>query len=610
MDGQARNRDVASRRSFLGAVTGTAVEAPKAAPAGPGVAGIGSNVLTPPFAVYVLNRLGYGPRKGTPFSVESFNALGANDVARLTAFVDQQLAPTLDGSGNVTDPDVASRLAHPDFVTLNKTFTQLWTDHEVNGQPSGGTFTRDWPIREVERAVFIRAFHSRWGLFEQVSDFWHNHFSIYGFDRYAAPTWVSWDRDVIRKNAFGNFRTMLQKTFEAPAMLYFLDNYINRAPSFNENYAREIIELHTLGAMNYLGANLQQAQVPTIPAGEPGAGWPTGYVDADVYELARAFTGWTFYRSGSTNTGLPYMEPTQHDIGQKTVLGQFAAANTPATTEHQLFLDRLAYHPGTARHIATKLARRFLGENPPQAAVDAAADTFWQNRTQPDQIKRTLRTLLLHDAGAGSFRDIGNFGNKIKKPFEVVVSALRALDVNFVVRRNDAESNAFMDRFARSGHRPFDWRPPNGFPEATNYWMGSGQFVHAWRTIDWTLDENTSSGQGDPLTPLLTITLNEFSNAPAQHTPNKLADFWLSRVFQWVPDATNGWRGTPLHTAVRDFMSRNTDTVTTFGVDVGIGNGPTGNTAGIGTDGSPNYWYSRLRGMVNCILFSPQFMVR
>lgn len=610
MDGQTPDHGVAARRAFLGKVTGTGT--PAQAATGVLGTGLGASVLTPPFAVYVLNRLGFGPRRGTAFSVEHFNSLGANDVARLTAFVDQQLAPTLDGGGNVTDPDVASRLAHADYVTLNKTFTQLWTDHEVNGNPSGGPFTRDWPAREVERAVFVRAFHSRWGLFEQLSDFWHNHFNIHGFDRYAAPTWTSWDRDVIRRNALGNFRTMLQKTFEAPAMLYYLDNYINRAPSFNENYAREIIELHTLGAMNYLGANLQQNEVPTIPAGQPGAGWPVGYVDADVYELARGFTGWTFYRGagGSPNTGLPYLITEQHDIGQKTVLGQFVAANTPHATEHQLFLDRLAYHPGTARHIATKLARRFLGEDPPQAVIDAAANTFWQNRMAADQIKQTVRTLLLHDAGAGSFRDVNNFGNKLKKPFEVVVSALRALNVDFVVRRNDSASNSFMDRFIRSGHRPFDWRPPNGFPDRSSYWMGSGQFVHAWRTIDWTLDQLTASLAGTPLAPVLAITQTELGSAAALHTPNNLADFWMSRVFGWAPSATTGWRETATHARIRDFMARNTDTVTMFNADVGIGNGPAGNTAGLGTNTNPNYWYERLRGMVDCIVFSPQFMVR
>ncbi len=594
MDGSTVSTAAVSRRRFLG---GAAAEKSR-------------QVLTPPFAVYVLNRLGFGPRRGTPFSVEAFNALGGNDDARLEAFVEQQLNPTTDANGNVTDPEVAARLSHEAYVTLNKSFTQLWQDHEVNG--GGNPFTRDWPIREVERAVFVRAIYSRWGLFEQLADFWHNHFSIYGFDRYAAPTWVSWDRDVIRRHALGNFRAMLQATFESPAMLYFLDNYINRAPSFNENYAREIMELHTLGAINYLGANLQQHEVPQIPPGQPGEGWPVGYVDADVYELARSFTGWTFHRGsgGGPNTGEAYLVPAQHDIGQKTVLGQFVPANTPYQTEHQLFLDRLAYHPGTARHIAIKLARRFVSEDPPEALVEHVANVFWQNRTQPDQIRRTVRALLLWNDGPGAFRDIANHGNKIKKPFEVVASALRAVSADFTIRRDDSESNSFMDRFRRTGHRPFDWRPPDGFPDFSDYWMGGGAFVHAWRTIDWVLDENTGSNQGDPLAPVLAITLNEFSNSAADHTPSNLANFWLTHILGWAPDPVQGWRGTALHTAIRDFMCRHTDTVSMFNPDIGIGAGPAGNTAGIGTDSSPNYWYSRLRGMVGCILYSPQFMAR
>src|SRR5690606_22931323 len=286
--------------------------------------------------------------------------------------------------------------------------------------------------------------HSRWGLFEQMADFWHNHFNCYGYDRYAAPTWTSWDRDVIRRNAFGNFRTMLQKTFESPAMLYYLDNYINRAPSFNENYAREVMELHTCGAMNYLGPTLQQHEVPLIPAGEDGAGLPVGYVDADVYELARALTGWTFHRGSGgdpLHDGTLYCVTSQHDIGQKTVLGAFVPANTPAATEIETFLDRIATHPGTGRHIVTKLARRFLGEDPPEEVVAHAAHVFFENSDAPDQIARTLRALLLYGAEAGdpvvagAFRDIGNFGNKLKRPFDAVVSALRSVGFDYTIRR-------------------------------------------------------------------------------------------------------------------------------------------------------------------------------
>jgi uncharacterized protein (DUF1800 family) len=615
MSAQVQGVAGATRRAFLASVAGASG---KSAPV---VSGLSSNALTPPYAAYVLGRLGFGPRKGSLYSIEHFNALGATDAQRLTAFVDEQLAPTLDGSGNVVDPDVDTRLADPDYVTLGKSFDQLWTDYVINGNPQGGTYVRDYPAREGERLVFVRAFYSRWGLVEQMADFWHNHFNIYGYDSYAAPTWTSWDRDVIRRNSLGNFRTLLQKTFESPAMLYFLDNYINRAPSFNENYAREVMELHTLGAINYLGPELQQSQVALIPEGQDGAGMPVGYVDADVYELARALTGWSFGngQNGTTNDGHPAFINAWHDIGQKTVVGEFQPANTPHEDEMAAFLDRIAKHPGTGRHIALKLAQRFIGDDPPQEIIDHAAHVFFQNTEAPDQLKQTLRAILLYGSGStdplipGWFGDIANFGNKAKRPFETVVAALRGVSIDFTLRRNVANdspsSDGFMDRFRRTGERPFDWRAPNGYPDFSDYWMGSTAFVHAWRTIDWTLDEGTGTDQ-TPLVPLLATTLNEFSADPAQHTPNKLANFWLTRCFGWSPDASNGWIGTDLHRQIRDFMCRNTDTVSYFGADVGIGAGPAGNTLGIGTNQGPNYWYNRLRGMVGCILFSPQAMLR
>jgi hypothetical protein len=166
-----------------------------------------------------------------------------------------------------------------------------------------------------------------------------------------------------------------------------------------------------------------------------------------------------------------------------------------------------------------------------------------------------------------------------------------------------------MDRYRRTGERPFDWRAPNGFPDASNAWMGSTALVHAWRTLDWALDENLGEGQ-TPLVLVLATTLAWLTSDPHQHTPNKLANVWLRQIFGWQPDAANGWIGTDLHTKVRDFMCRNTDTLNMWPPDAPIGTGEAGNTQGIETNSSPNYWYNRLRGMVDVILFSPQFMVR
>ncbi len=195
-------------------------------------------------------------------------------------------------------------------------------------------------------------------------------------------------------------------------------------------------------------------------------------------------------------------------------MGEFVPANTPPTQEIATFLDRIAMHPGTGRHIAMKLAQRFIGDEPPQAVVDNAAHVFYTARNDPDQLKQTVRALLLFDAGPGSFRDIGNFANKIRRPFESVVSALRATSIDFTLRRNiDGESNSsdnFMSRFIRTGERPFYWRAPNGYPDASDAWTGSTALVQSWRTMDWTFDEDTGTDQ-IPLVPLLDITLNEFS---------------------------------------------------------------------------------------------------
>jgi uncharacterized protein (DUF1800 family) len=569
-----------------------------------------------PFAAMVLGRMAFGPKPGTPVSIAAFEALGADDDARLEAFVDQQLNPAA-----IVDTDADARLADPAFSTLNKTLAQQWLDHKVNGSPSGGTYTRDYPIREIERAVFVRAIYSNRQLLEVMADFWHNHFNVFGYDFYAQSTFSDWDKRVIRGNALGNFRTMLEETSRHPAMLYYLDNFINRVAGPNENYAREMIELHTLGAENYLGV-LQQAEVPLIPVGEPGEGWPVGYVDADVYEATRVMTGWKVNDGGSNSMaddGSHYYLDSWHDRFQKNVLGVFFPANTNGTAEVPALLDRLAYHPGTARHIAGKLARRLISDDPPQEVIDFAARVFWDNRMEADQISQTVRAILLYtgvddpDVGQfvpGCFRDIANQGGKLKRPFEAIVSALRACSVNFTIRRGDGESDSFMSRVDRTNQRPFRWRPPDGYPDFRQYWENTASLVQTWRTIDWALDENSGSTTEAELIPLIAITEAELGTDRSLHTPNNLANFWMTRIYGWSPDNVNGWRGTELHTKIAKFMRRDRNGVSYWEGDAGIGTGGTGNTDGIETNGSPHYWRSRLRGMVALILSSPVFMQR
>ena len=189
-----------------------------------------------PFAVRVLSHLTAG---ATAASIAEFNALGADDSARLTAFVDQQLNP-----GAIDDSALDTRFAARGYTPLNKSLTQLWADHRIVTTDSSA------PARETQRAALIRAVFSRRQLQEVMVDFWQNHFNVAIANGNAAPVYVHYNRDVIRANVFGNFRTMLEAVGQSTAMLYYLNNSSNSRSGPNENFARELLELHTFGAEN------------------------------------------------------------------------------------------------------------------------------------------------------------------------------------------------------------------------------------------------------------------------------------------------------------------------------------------------------------------------
>jgi len=255
------------------------------------------------FANHCLDRMTFGAKPG---DVETFNSLGAGDNARLLAFLNQQL----DWS-SIDDSAFDALMAPRGYVTLDKTLEELWYDHHVNNGVEG--FDRNKPVEEMELYVFARATHSKRQLLEVLADFWHNHFNIYGRDYYAQSTFTSWDRDVIRppigghprKSGFehghlmGNFRQMLELSSQHVAMQYYLDNYINEAAGPNENYAREVMELHTLGAENYVPlaspGSINKTEIP-LPWGNAGADIMVPisdqYVDDDVYSAMRMLTGW------------------------------------------------------------------------------------------------------------------------------------------------------------------------------------------------------------------------------------------------------------------------------------------------------------------------------
>jgi uncharacterized protein (DUF1800 family) len=565
--------------------------------------------------------------------VEYFNSLGQTDDQRLQRYVDEQLSLTL--------PETEweqRRAEHGDhFNTLDESLARTFSERSCQG---GSVY--EVPYKQVEAAAFCRAVYGRNQLFELIVDFWHNHFNIYvEGNRDIESSWADWDRSVLRRYAFGNFHDMLQASAKHPAMLRYLDNYANSSEGFNENYARELFELHTLGAINYAGT-VQPFDAPVLAEnpyvalndpllnangyGNASRTIQAQYTDNDVYEAAKALTGWRYddedfdNPDGSCNGGSAsfYVAESQHDSnGGKTVLTaglQLIAADQGALEDGETVIKLAAYHPGTARYIALKLCQRLIADAPPESIVQAAADTFYANRKSNRQIERTLRTILL----SNEFKDPASWGKKIKRPFEYVVSAMRAAGCDHTWRHEDetrdtSDTSRFLNSYFRgAGQRLFFWRTPDGYPDDKAAWMGSTTLVQNWRTVDWLLDENDDDDT-NRLMRVFDITLDNFSGDP---TPRELVAFWCNWILGftppggWVSDSPVPYSNEPteLGKACMQFITQQ---------------GFSGNNDGavwpadepiprewIAQDSWPDRWHRRVRGVVKLILWSPNFMQR
>lgn len=454
----------------------------------------------PALGVVLLNRLAYGPRPG---DLEAFASLGGDDAARWQRWVEAQLHPA-----TLADDDCDRRLAAAGFTTLGKSQAQLWQEHH-RGNPEW--WVRVQPLLEVERATFLRAVYSQRQLAEVLVEFWHDHFNIYAWDYIAAPTWAAFHRDAIRGHLLGNFRAMLGAVAKSPAMLVYLDNWSNHVAGPNENYARELFELHTLGRPGYLGVR-RQAEVPRDALGRP-----VGYVDDDVYEATRCLTGWTF----DEETGAMAFPPDWHDRFQKWVLGRYFPPNRGAAAEGEEVLDLLAFHPATARHIAWRLCRRLVADDPPQPLVEAAAAEFLAAARESDQLARVVRVIAL------SPYLYGCWGLKVKRPFEAAVSALCASGVELGFAADDETTDAFLWLFEATGHARFAWHPPDGYPDRQEAWLGTGSMVALWRLLNWLVSATDATDR-----PLL-----QAVPAGVPPTSAALADWWIQRIFARSMDA-------------------------------------------------------------------------
>ena len=499
------------------------------------------------------NRIGYGPRPGQR---DEWVSLGANDDERLWNYVSQQLDP-----GGIVDTEYLNRKASfGGYTTLDKSLTQLWTEHNLNS---------DWPTRtlpsdEAEFDTFLRAIYSRRQLESVMSEFWRDHFSAYAWEGWGWSLWPDWMR-LLRTNCFGNFHDLLLGTVQHPIMLYYLDNFQSTVAGPNENHAREMIELHTMGAPNYLGV----APWQNVPL--DGNGVPIAYVDNDVYETTRALTGWSVaYTSSRGNTGEFYYDSEDHDRFQKIILQNFLPADQPDLKDGQDVIRALADHDGTARYICRKMCQRFIADNPPQSVVDAAVATWSSMRQDPFQIRETVRTILTSQ----EFQN--TWGEKTKRPFEVVVGALRATQMHFEWERDGDDIGSFFGRFSETGHALFSWRAPNGYPDSKDKWESATTRVMTWRFILWMIDSEEPGGA---------FRLKALDQTPPEvRSPNGLADFWIDRILQRPMDPAD-------RQVIVEFMAQgfNPD------FDVNLANNST---------------YERLLMMIGLILNSPEALKR
>jgi uncharacterized protein (DUF1800 family) len=331
-------------------------------------------------------------------------------------------------------------------------------------------------VGDVIGARVARAVGSERQLEEVMVDFWLNHFTVFAGKNVVRYYIADYEREAIRPHALGTFRELLGAVAKSPAMLLYLDNAqsvadstqptLGRRPGagalrgrlarrpeaaarldslrarmprgLNENYARELLELHTLGVDG-------------------------GYSQKDVIEVARALTGWTVPGVRQGADGFRFI-PMLHDAAEKVVLGQRLPAGRGAQDGEDV-LDIVAAHPATARHIATKLAVRFVSDSPPSALIDRAAATF--TRTGGD-IREVVRTIVTSD----EFFSRAAYRAKVKSPFEVVVSAMRALGAAPDTSPRTAGVIALL------GQPIYGHQAPNGWPETGEAWLNTGAILN------------------------------------------------------------------------------------------------------------------------------------
>ncbi len=378
---------------------------------------VGEVSTAPDPAIHLLRRATFGPTQAARRDIEQLGTL---------AWLEAQLAPASLDTSAVDGLVAALPLVHAPITELRG-----------DGDDQSRTVAA---AQQLVAATVARRVHSPAQLHERMVELWSDHFNIGVVDPILRPLKVVDDREVIRPHALGRFADLLAASATSPAMLVSLDNARSFAGAINENYGRELLELHTVGVDG-------------------------GYTEEDVVATARLFTGWSVERGAGTFRFVS----DRHDRAPLTIMG-WERPTTGDPFEHGLaFLDWLAHHPSTARTVATKLARRFVADEPDDELVRHLATVYAEHDTAVVPLLRALFTHPTFDASAGA---------KFQRPLDWLVAALRAVDAQVVVDPDRAR--AWTAATTQLGQVPFGWAAPDGYPDTQVAWCNAGGLLARW----------------------------------------------------------------------------------------------------------------------------------
>jgi uncharacterized protein (DUF1800 family) len=448
--------------------------------------------------VHVLNRIGFGPRPGDVERVREIGLQAYIDQQLQPEHLPDTAMTTRLASFetlNKSTRELSERYFRPALMARQQAKQENAQDASMKPADQNAVPLRTpeqmeaarnqrTVMAELSEQKVLRAAYSDRQLEEVMVDFWFNHFNVFAGKGQTRIYLTEYERDTIRPRALGKFRDLLGAVAESPAMLFYLDNWQSSAPidattaarnrqmnprnpyragprqmppqgsrprtvadlppnaqnarprGINENYARELMELHTLGVDG-------------------------GYTQKDVGEVARAFTGWTI--ANPRQGGGFRFEPRMHDDGEKIVLGHKIKGN--GQKDGQEVLDLLAKHPSTAHFISTKLVRRFVADEPPKELVDRAAERF---RQTDGDIREVVRTIVT----SPEFFSAEAYRAKVKTPFEFVVSAVRATGVDL------ASALPLVQTLRDLGMPLYMCQPPTGYADRADAWVNTGALLN------------------------------------------------------------------------------------------------------------------------------------